>query len=254
MAIDLMTFSATKYKETIYQIRLTSYLAKYEDFEESDFIEKEIKLFWDCLNAVDFFAYRQNMEDYHYLKHEVGEGAVSGLYPRQNSQVLDYIDKNSGEEKRLQKAFSLIISFLNEKEKLLTNDQTEQIKIKDQAETVQQAYIPKPCFNPELIDRITKELNTFFEPSQHGELKRIIETGSSANVKLLFRDNGNKLTDYFRELFNNNTITGCTKTVLINWIIDSFKYTYRRSIKDYDFKTVEKTVSSKDRLCKNPII
>lgn len=121
----------------------------------------------------------------------------------------------------------------------------------DETETL---YTPKPCFKSELIDRITKDLNAFFEVSQQVELKRIIETGSNANVKLLFRDNGNKLTDYFRELFNNNTITGCTKTVLINWIIDSFKYTNKGLIKDYDFKTVEKTISNKDRLCKNPII
>lgn len=120
--------------------------------------------------------------------------------------------------------------------------------------TTNQKHIPQPCFKSELIESITDVLNTFFEPSQRSELKRIIETGSNANVKLLFRDNGNKLTDYFKQLYENNTIVGCNKTDLINWIIDNFKYNFRGAQKNYDFKTVEKTISSKDRLCKNPII
>lgn len=121
----------------------------------------------------------------------------------------------------------------------------------DVTETI---YTPKPCFKPELIDSITKNLNAFFDVSKHVELKRIIETGSNANEKLLFKDNGNKLSDFFRQHYNDGNINGCTKKVLINWIIDSFNYSNRGLIKDYDFKTVEKTISNKDRLCKNPII
>lgn len=114
-------------------------------------------------------------------------------------------------------------------------------------------YTPKPCFNPELIYNITKDLNTFFEASQHAELKRIIETGTDTNVKLLFRDNGNKLTDYFKRLFENNTITGCAKKDLINWIIQNFSFIYRKTQKDFIYKTVEKTISGMEQPCKNPI-
>lgn len=122
------------------------------------------------------------------------------------------------------------------------------------SEKSQFTYNPKPNFRPESIENIITTLNPFFDASQHAELKRIIETGSNSNGKLLFRDNGNKLTDCFRELYDNNTITGCTKTVLINWIIDNFKFTFRKVIKDYDFKTAEKIISNTERLCKNPII
>jgi hypothetical protein len=115
-------------------------------------------------------------------------------------------------------------------------------------------YISKPCFKSESIENTISVLNNYFDTTQHADLKEIIETGSNATEKLLFKDNGNKLTDYFRELFNNNTITGCTKTVLINWIVDNFKFTNGSSKKDYRFDTVEKVISSKDRLCKNPII
>jgi hypothetical protein len=118
----------------------------------------------------------------------------------------------------------------------------------------EQTYVPKPCFKPESIDSIITTLKDFFDSTEHIELRRIIEAGSNANEKLLFKDNGNKLTDCFRELFNNNTITGCTKTVLINWIIDNFNFTNGSSKKDYSFANVEKVISSKYRLCKNPII
>ena len=118
----------------------------------------------------------------------------------------------------------------------------------------EQTYVPKPCFKPESIDSIITTLKDFFDSTEHIELRRIIEAGSNANEKLLFKDNGNKLTDCFRELFNKKAITGCTKTVLINWIIDNFNFTNGSSKKDYSFANVEKVISSKYRLCKNPII
>lgn len=121
-------------------------------------------------------------------------------------------------------------------------------------EMPQELYIPKPCFEPESIESIIQDLNTFFDISQHSELKRIIETGSNTNEKLLFRDNGNRLTDYFKELFESDIIIGCTKKDLINWIVENFKYTYRSTQKEFIYKTVEKIISNKDRLCKNPII
>ncbi len=151
------------------------------------------------------------------------------------------------------KAFESSINF--EELKLIKDFETNPIKVAKQVNTKsKELYTPKPCFKPESIESITNVLNTFFNPLQHDELKRIIETGGNAKEKLLFRDNGNKLTDCFRQLYENNTIVSCTKTVLINWIVDNFEYTNGRIQKNYDFKSVEKIISSKDRLCKNPII
>ena len=118
---------------------------------------------------------------------------------------------------------------------------------------LQQPYTPKPCFKSELISSITKDLNTFFETSQHVELKRIIETGSNTQTKLLFRSNGNKLSDYFKKLFESNTITGCTKKDLIIWIVENFRYIYRGTENDYKPTTFEKTISGENNPCKNPI-
>ena len=114
----------------------------------------------------------------------------------------------------------------------------------------EQTYVPKPYFKSESIDRIITTLNDFFDATEHVELRRIIETGSNTNEKLLFRDNGNRLTDYFKRLIEDDTITGCNKKNLINWIIENFK-----NIKgDYNYKTVQKTISGNQNACENPII
>jgi uncharacterized protein YktA (UPF0223 family) len=115
-------------------------------------------------------------------------------------------------------------------------------------------YISKPCFKEEAIESIILTLNPYFDSAQHLELKRIIENGSKTNDKLLFRESGNKLSDFFKHHFEIKNITGCDKTFLIGWIVQNFKFVYRKQVRDFNPKTVEKTISSKDNLCKNPII
>lgn len=132
---------------------------------------------------------------------------------------------------------------------LLTPQKPQQLE----TSTTKQKYTPKPCFNPKSIESITEDLNTFFDPSQYPELKRIIETGSNTTEKLLFRDNSNKLSDYFKRLYENHTITGCDKKDLINWIVKNFKYIHRKTEKHFIPKTVEKTISGTGQPCKNPI-
>lgn len=128
-----------------------------------------------------------------------------------------------------------------------------QQSISQASEQTEIAHSSISCFKQESIENITTTLNTFFNTSQHAELKRIIETGSNTNNKLLFRDNGNRLTDYFKRLFENDTITGCNKKDLINWIVENFKFFHRSNQKDFIYKTVEKTISGNEQPCKNPI-
>ena len=151
----------------------------------------------------------------------------------------------------LDKMFGFI-AMLYHKTNQLKQTETEP-KAPQQSEKTEPPYTPKPCFNPESINDITKDLNTFFDASQHAELKRIIETGSDAQTKLLFMDSGNRLSDYFKKMIESDTITGCDKTDLINWIVKNFKYTYRKSYKEFIPKTVEKTISGNLQPCKNPI-
>lgn len=164
--------------------------------------------------------------------------------PQQNEIIdLDAVKKNKPD-------FKIPYSIMNDAILSLELSLMEEKKTVPVYVKQEQTYVPKPCFKPESIDGIMTILNNFFETSQQDELKRIIETGSNSNKKLLFRDNGNKLTDYFKKLFESNIITGCYKKDLINWIVQNFE-----NIRgEYKFRTVEKIISGEGQPCKNPII
>jgi hypothetical protein len=113
---------------------------------------------------------------------------------------------------------------------------------------------PKPCFKADSTDGIITTLKDYFDATDRAELKRIIETGSNTNEKLLFRDYGNKLSDFFRQHYNSGNINGCTKKELINWIVENFEFRHGKSVKDFNYKTVEKTISAQESPCKNKIM
>ena len=114
--IDLNSFSAKKYKNELYQLRLNSYLEKSEDFEESDFIESEQKYFNSCYNSVDQIFYNNSFVDWSELKDEIGTQEFYDMKPKPDTLTSKYITNNPNEEERLQKTFSLITAFLNKKE------------------------------------------------------------------------------------------------------------------------------------------
>lgn len=128
-----------------------------------------------------------------------------------------------------------------------------EIKESQQVHRSEEIYIPKPFFIASSIEDIITTLNSYFDVSQQNELKRIIETGSNTKEKLLFKDSGNRLTDYLKRLFEKDIITSCLKKDLINWIVENFKYTNRGIEKDFIYRTVEKTISGNGQPCKNQI-
>jgi hypothetical protein len=115
-------------------------------------------------------------------------------------------------------------------------------------------FVTKPVFNPEIIDTLFNHIKCFFSENDQIELKKILKSGDNTKRKLIFKDNGNRLTDTFKKLYEINCITSCEKTILIQWIIDNFQYVYRNKVKDYIFDTVEKTISRNGYFCKSPII
>lgn len=112
----------------------------------------------------------------------------------------------------------------------------------------------KPNFVEEIREDLFGILKNYFSDDEKENLKQIINTGDSVTSKLLFKSNGNKLTDAFRKLYDANLITGCEKTTLINWIITNFQFTKKDTFGDFIYNTVEKTISRNDIFCKNPIL
>lgn len=112
----------------------------------------------------------------------------------------------------------------------------------------------KPIIKAEAIQSMFDILKDFFSPEDQTELDVILQTGNNASRKLLFRSNGNRLTDAFKKLFDHNLIIGCQKKDLINWIIKNFTFLHLNANKRFAYRTVEKTISGYDYYCKRPLI
>ena len=120
--------------------------------------------------------------------------------------------------------------------------------------TIQQTIEIKPALKPEAVQIVFGIIKDFFSPEQQPELKRVLETGENAGEKLLFRGNGNRLTDTFKKLIEHDFIPGCQKKDLIKWIISNFTFIYRNEKRDFIYDTVEKIISRNDNPCKSPLI
>ena len=140
-----------------------------------------------------------------------------------------------------------------EKVRIELTKQLEYLKDKE-TETEQKTIQIKPEFTPEAIPIVYNILKKFFNEDDQSKLKQIIETGNNANKKLLFKGNGNILTDMFKKLIDNWFITGCQKKDLIDWIVSNFNYIYRNEVKEFKKNIVEKIISKNGTFCKKPII
>jgi len=112
----------------------------------------------------------------------------------------------------------------------------------------------KPVFKPEAVQIVFDIIKDFFTPEQQIDLKNVIETGCIANEKLIFKGNGNRLTDTFKKLIEYDIITGCQKQDLIQWTVANFKFTKGDKASPFIEDTVEKIISRNFYPCKSPLI
>ena len=137
-------------------------------------------------------------------------------------------------------------------EKLSSNLHTQQPKSKTEQKTIE----IKPVLKPEAVQTVFDILKDFFSPEQQAELKQVIETGNIARIKLLFKDNGNRLTDTFKKLIEHDFITGCQKRHLETWIVSNFLFLHNGTKKEFKPRSVNKYVSAGKKTvgCKSPLI
>lgn len=132
----------------------------------------------------------------------------------------------------------------------LLNKLFPQTETKTQHNTVES----KPVLKPEAHSIVFNILKDYFSTEQQAGLKLLIDSGKSSSRKLLFKDNGNRLTDTFKKLFEYGFIIGCQKKDLIDWIISNFTFTYKSKEIPFRQGTVEKTISRNHYPCKSPLI
>jgi hypothetical protein len=112
----------------------------------------------------------------------------------------------------------------------------------------------KPSFAPEHIPTIHQLLKDFFAPEEQDQLLEIITNGSKLQQPLLFKHNGNRLADAFKQLIKGDIITGCQQKELEQWILGNFKYQYRGEEKSFTSRYLNDVISTNKEMCQNPII
>jgi hypothetical protein len=114
----------------------------------------------------------------------------------------------------------------------------------------------KPVFEPVEVQIFYEFIKDFFSTEQQTELKYILETGNNANQKLLFKDNGNRLSDAFKKLIEHDIIKGCQKKDLEKWIASNFLFLHNGIQKEYKLNVLNKYISAGVNTvpCKSPFI
>jgi hypothetical protein len=111
-----------------------------------------------------------------------------------------------------------------------------------------------PRFKTDLIIQIFEILKDFFEPEEQVKFKELLETGENITSPILFLDNGNRLADAFKQLYEADLIIGCQKKELEFWIAKNFKYRYRGKIKSYTERYLNDIISSNHDKCQKPFL
>ena len=221
------------------------------DFEEIDFlfydkineIETDLQHLYLSGNDLTLNRVKSELSKIKKLLLKIDFGLIVTINNDNNSKKI--IDPEIIKE--LQK---IKLKYINQLVVFIDQLPTHQTETENEHETIE----IKPVLKSDTALIVFEIIKDFFSTEQQPELKEILETGNNTNKKLLFKDNGNRLTDTFKKLIEHDFIIGCQKRDLINWIIINFNFTHQNKVKEFIYDTVEKTISRKDNPCKSPLI
>ncbi len=112
----------------------------------------------------------------------------------------------------------------------------------------------KPVFKEGVAQKFYDLIKDYFKSEDQPLLKNLLTTGSKASEPLIFKGQGNQLSDAFKQLFEANLIISCNKNELIDWILLHFKYIDKGSVKSYTEKYLQDIISSNTKSCQSPIL
>lgn len=110
-----------------------------------------------------------------------------------------------------------------------------------------------PIFNSTIIEDFFNVIQPYFDFVDQAQLMRLLKNDDSLPHPLIFKNNGNRLAYAFRELIENDLITGCDKKQLQNWMMKNFQYVSKKKVIPYSFDYLEKCISRNFYPCKRPL-
>lgn len=112
----------------------------------------------------------------------------------------------------------------------------------------------KPVFKEGAAEIFYDLIKDYFKSEDQPLLKNLLTSGLDVSGPLIFKGQGNKLSDAFKQLFEANLIISCNKSELIAWILLHFKYTDKGSVRSYTEKYLQDIISSNTKSCQSPIL
>lgn len=111
-----------------------------------------------------------------------------------------------------------------------------------------------PTFVSAILSSLFDILKGYVDLSHHNEMEELLKNGVEAREPILFLDNGNRLADAFKQLFEANLIVGCEKQELCEWVVRNFRYRYRQEIKEFKYRYLKDIIATNKDKCRNPIL
>lgn len=129
------------------------------------------------------------------------------------------------------------VKFKNDQFKEINKDNSESNNIHNRNDN-------KPTFKTDIVGQFFDIIKDFFDSSQQPELKKILNDGTNVNEKLVFKDNGKRLADAFKQMYEGGLIVGCSKKALEDWIRKNFLFVFRSKTVEYKAHYLNDIISS----------
>lgn len=245
--VDIHSYNILEIEDFLQQSK-NEFINNNDSFDVDIFKRTEIDLelpylnrYLECLRKgkYNIWDFRKG-KYFYYLKIDSERGT--------NSRTLLISDKN---EVQLEIYFKNILKVLSP---LIKGNNQIEIKKNFNEETVNSI---KPIFNSKSIIDIFEVLKEHFSNEDGLMLNKLLADNTKPLNKLYFMNNGNMLTDAFKQLIESNLITNCSKSELEKWIYNNFQHRSRIKKKQQDYKsrTIQDVISNKNSKppCKNPL-
>lgn len=111
-----------------------------------------------------------------------------------------------------------------------------------------------PMFHDRAIELILTAVNGYFSVDDHAKLEQLLKNVTKISTRLIFLDNGNRLADLFRKVFEAGYVTHCDKKELGEWMQENFQFRFRKQLRAYTKDYIEKCISRNFYPCKHPLV
>ena len=153
----------------------------------------------------------------------------------------------------LKHCFKYFMKFLQERLKSITFEAVQSNETKETIDREKNTLV-RPTINPNAANAVYEILKDFFDEECHIDVENVIKKLQNSSKKLLFKGNCNQLANVFKQLKENNLITGWEKKDIEQWLINNFNYLHRKKVKQILSKTINNIISTDTYPCKNPLI